>query len=283
MRAVHFAHQRGILHRDLKPGNILLDADDQPHVTDFGLAKNLSEATTNTRSGAIVGTPSYMAPEQAAARKDLSVAVDVYSLGAIFFELLTGSPPFRASSAMETILQVLEKDPPRPRLLNSRIDSDLETITLKCLEKNPQHRYASALLLAEDLERSLAGEPIRARPASMKERAFKWMRRRPAMAALVGVIALSVLCLLALGIGYHLRLQAAYHEAEERHKETEEQRKLADTHRAEVERQRKRLEMMIDFLRGRDVQFEKQGRPPMCVGSFYTTSFNSLRAYSRRS
>ncbi len=154
-RAVHHAHQRGILHRDLKPGNILIDAHGQPNVTDFGLARRVEGDPGHTRTGSIVGTPSYMPPEQARSEKVLTTGVDVYSLGAILYELLTGRPPFRADTPLDTVLQVLDCEPERPRKLNPRIDLDLETICLKCLEKDPAKRYGSAKALAEDLERWL--------------------------------------------------------------------------------------------------------------------------------
>jgi WD40 repeat protein len=209
-RAVHHAHQRGLLHRDLKPANVLLGNTEQglqnsdtsasavspvpcnlsPLVTDFGLAKRVQGDPGQTQSGAIVGTPSYMAPEQAAASKVLTTAVDIYSLGAVFFELLTGRPPFRAETSLETILQVVEREPPRPRSLNPKVDRDLETVCLKCLEKEPAKRYGSAEALAEDLERWLAGEPVQARPAGTAERILKWARRRPAVAALAGLVVL---------------------------------------------------------------------------------------------
>jgi WD40 repeat protein len=191
-RAVHHGHQRGILHRDLKPANILLDERGEPHVADFGLAKRVGGGPSTTQSGAIVGTPAYMSPEQARGEKGLTLLADVYSLGAVLYALLTGRPPFQAATPLDTVLQVLDAMPDRPRKLNPAVPRDLETICLKCLEKAPARRYDSAKALAEDLERWLRGEPIKARPAGRAERVVKWVRRRPAVAALVAVSAVSL-------------------------------------------------------------------------------------------
>ena len=162
-RAIHAAHLVGVIHRDLKPANILLtDTDGQPKITDFGLAKRLG-SLVQTQTGMVLGTPSYMAPEQADGRnKPITAATDIYGLGGILYQLLTGHPPFRAPTPFETMVQVIEQEPAPPRLLNPRIDIDLETICLKCLEKDPANRYSSALALADDLHRYLANEPISA-------------------------------------------------------------------------------------------------------------------------
>jgi WD40 repeat protein/tRNA A-37 threonylcarbamoyl transferase component Bud32 len=215
-RAVHFAHQRGILHRDLKPANVLLDGRGQPHVTDFGLARRIEGDSRLTQSGAVVGTPSYMAPEQARGEKGLSTAADVYSLGAILYELLTGRPPFRAGTALDTLLQVLEREPTRPRSVQPAVDRDLEIICLKCLDKDPGRRYASAEALSDDLEHWLHGEPIAARPATAWERCRKWVRRRPAAAALVGVSGAAAAGLLALGVALWANAERLADEADMR-------------------------------------------------------------------
>jgi serine/threonine-protein kinase len=177
-RAVHYAHGRGILHRDLKPANIMIDAADEPQVTDFGLAKRLGGDSSQTRTGAILGTPSYMAPEQAAGKsKELGPACDVYGLGAVLYELLTGKPPFRSETPLDTIWCVMEREPIPPRLLNPKVDRDLETICLKCLEKDPRHRYASAEALANDLQHYLNGDSITARSFNVFDRLARTLER----------------------------------------------------------------------------------------------------------
>src|SRR5438874_7918900 len=198
-RTVHYAHEHGILHRDIKPGNILLDKTGEPHLTDFGLARLVESESTVTRTLEVLGTPSYMAPEQAVGNNAaLSSVTDVYGLGAVFYQLLTGHPPFTGGTTYETIKLLLDTEPRQPRLLNRKIDRDLSTICLKCLEKDPQRRYSSSLALAEDLEHWLKHEPIRARRTGIVTRGSKWVRRNPttallfalslAFAATVGVI-----------------------------------------------------------------------------------------------
>jgi TolB-like protein/predicted Ser/Thr protein kinase/Flp pilus assembly protein TadD len=188
-RTVHYAHEHGILHRDIKPGNILLDGKGEPHLTDFGLARLVETESTVTRTMEVLGTPSYMAPEQAVGNNEgVSSATDVYGLGAVLYQLLTGHPPFAGGTTYETIKLLLDTEPRQPRAWNSKIDRDLSTICLKCLEKDPQRRYSSALALAEDLERWLKHEPIRARRIGPFTRGKKWVRRNPSIAVMAALL-----------------------------------------------------------------------------------------------
>jgi eukaryotic-like serine/threonine-protein kinase len=183
-RTVSYAHEHGILHRDIKPGNILLDATGEPHLTDFGLARLIETESTVTRTLEVLGTPSYMAPEQAVGNNErVSSATDIYGLGAVLYQLLTGHPPFAGGTTFETVRLVLDTEPRQPRLLNPKVDRDLATICLKCLEKDPQRRYSSALALAEDLERWLKHEPIYARRTGIFTRGRKWVRRNRKLVA----------------------------------------------------------------------------------------------------
>ncbi|PYL41059.1 MAG: hypothetical protein DMF42_11220, partial [Verrucomicrobia bacterium] len=193
-RIVRYAHEHGILHRDIKPGNILLDRKGEPHLTDFGLARLVESESTVTRTMEVLGTPSYMAPEQAVGNNAaVSSVTDVYGLGAVLYQLLTGQPPFAGGTTYETIKLLLDTEPRQPRLLNPKIDRDLSTICLKCLEKDSQRRYPSALALAEDIERWLKHEPIQARRAGVFTRGRKWVRRNPTSA----LLAASLLALAA--------------------------------------------------------------------------------------
>ena len=193
-RTVQYAHEHSILHRDIKPGNILLDVKGEPHLTDFGLARLVESESTVTRTMEVLGTPSYMAPEQAIGNNAaVSSVTDVYGLGAVLYQLLTGQPPFAGGTTYETIKLLLDTEPRQPRVLNPKIDRDLSTICLKCLEKDPKRRYSSALALAEDLERWLKHEPIQARRTGIFIRGQKWVRRNPSIAVMAAmVLALAV-------------------------------------------------------------------------------------------
>ncbi len=210
--AIDYAHKRGVVHRDLKPGNILLDAEGQPRVTDFGLAKRIERDSDLTATGQILGTPSYMPPEQAAGKTDeIGPLADVYALGATLYALITGRAPFQAANLVDTLRQVLEQDPVPPRQLNPDVPLDIETICLKCLEKDRHRRYASARELAEELARFLNGEAIHARPVGPLELGWRWARRHPARAGLLvaSVVALISSVVVVVGLGYQRQLETA--------------------------------------------------------------------------
>ncbi|HKI38005.1 MAG TPA: bifunctional serine/threonine-protein kinase/formylglycine-generating enzyme family protein [Gemmataceae bacterium] len=213
--AVQLAHSRNIVHRDLKPANVLLTTDGAPKITDFGLAKTLDADSSQTRTGAVMGTPGYMAPEQASGRThDTGPAADIYALGAMLYECLTGRPPFRGDSVLETLEQVRTQEPSAPRRLRRGTPRDLETICLKCLRKEPERRYASAEALADDLRRWRQGEPIAARAVGSVERALKWARRRPALAAVLLVTVLGVAGVVWKCIDAEQQKRIALHEAD---------------------------------------------------------------------
>ncbi|MGE0325350.1 MAG: protein kinase [Polyangiaceae bacterium] len=206
-KAVHAAHENGIVHRDLKPANVLLEKDGNPKITDFGIARRL-DADRQTKTGNILGTPSYMAPEQALGKNDeIGPAADIYSLGAMLYDMLTGRPPFEAATTLDTLMQAVTRDPIPPRMLQPSIPLDMDVICLKCLEKKPERRYQSALDLAEDLERLLRREPIHARPIGRLERALRWSKRKPALATLIVVTNVALFALIGTGVWFTRKLQ----------------------------------------------------------------------------
>ena len=192
-RAVEHAHARGILHRDIKPSNILIDPMGEPQLTDFGLAKFVLSNSDQTQSGSIVGTPSYMAPEQTVSGAEVTTATDIYGLGAILYEILTGRPPFVAETPLETMRRVADSTLEKPRRVNPEADAELEAVCLKCLERDPSKRYASALEFASELERWLAGEPVHVRPVGAVKRLWRWSRRQPALATSLAA-SVALLC-----------------------------------------------------------------------------------------
>lgn len=216
-RAVHHAHQRGVLHRDLKPSNVLLDEDGEPHVADFGLAKRFDPRVGPSDVSTIVGTPGYMAPEQALGGSDLTTATDVYGLGAILYELLTEKPPYAGDSPQALIELLTDHAPIKPTARNPRVPRDLETIALKCLAKDPRRRYQTAEALADDLKRWQTGRPIVARPTAAWEWAWRWVRRRPIAAAFAAIMVATLSALLiALGVSYDRISRSLAHEREAR-------------------------------------------------------------------
>ncbi len=271
-RAIHAAHQLGIVHRDLKPANILLEEDrgqrtedrrqrtkdskdggagvsalssvlcplsSTPKITDFGLAKRIDQPAGTTRAGAVLGTPSYMAPEQAEGNPQaVGPAVDIYALGAILYEALTGRPPFQGETTFDTLEQVRHREPLPPSRLQPRVPRDLETICLKCLDKDPRRRYASAAALADDLGRFLAGEPVLARPSSVWSHGVKWAKRKPALAALLGVSMLAAVSLLASWAWFTVALSDQIRRAQEGEQRAREQEALARASQQSAEEQR---------------------------------------------
>jgi serine/threonine protein kinase len=222
--AMDYAHQHKIIHRDLKPANVLLTAEGTPKIADFGLAKSLDGESLNTQSGAIIGTPSYMAPEQAEGKsRQIGPSADIYALGAILYDLLTGRPPFRGTTLWETVGQVKTQEPVSPRQLQPGVPVDLETICLKCLQKEPARRYATADDLAEDLRRFLADEAIHARPVSASERLRRWCRRNPGLASLSAAVGL-------LLVVWAMSSTFLYFQIKTEKEETDRQRQLADAH-----------------------------------------------------
>jgi WD40 repeat protein len=248
-RAMHAAHQAGVVHRDLKPANVLLTDDGMPKVTDFGLAKTL-DATGVTRTGAVMGTPSYMAPEQAAGEiHSIGPAADVYALGAILYELLTGRPPFKAATAIDTVMQVVADEPVSVRRLQPKTPRDLETVALRCLAKEPGKRYATAAALADDLDRFVRGEPIVARPVGRVQRTAKWARRRPALAALAVVSVAAAGGLVGGGIWYNAELSRERDAATRAKADAEADRDRAVRAEADALRQRAQADEQRDLAR----------------------------------
>ncbi len=242
--AVQYAHDKGILHRDIKPQNILLDEAGHPRLVDFGLAKQMQAGSDLTHTGQVMGTPSYMPPEQASgATRWVGPTADVYSLGATLYAVLTGRPPFQASTSAETVRLVLDAPPVSPRRLNRAIPADLDTICLKCLSKSPEQRYPTARELADDLARFSEGQPIRARPVPAWVRGWKWARRRPVAAALAAVSAVAVLALVAVvvSVGYQGRLAALNDTLEGRNVDLRAATREAELQRDEATRAKRDL------------------------------------------
>jgi hypothetical protein len=259
--AAHSAHERGVIHRDLTPNNVLLTADGQPKIVDFGLAKLVVGGAGQTASGEILGTPSYMAPEQAGGRsKDVGAAADVYALGAILYETLTGRPPFLAETALDTLVQVVNGEPVPPRRLQPRVPRDLETICLTCLSKEPARRYASAAALGDDLCRFLNGEPVRARPVGTLGRVARWARRRPAVAAMLAACAAGAAVAFTAVTWEGRQARLAQGRAELAQQAAETQRVAAESARQrEAEQRRLYQGLSAGLLRDRGLRLSEDG------------------------
>ncbi len=239
-RATHAAHERGVIHRDLTPSNVLLTPEGEPKIVDFGLAKLTIGGMERTKSGDILGTPSYMAPEQASGQsKGVGPAADVYALGAILYEMLTGRPPFKGETLMDTLSQVIDDEPVTPCRLQSKVPRDLETVCLKCLNKEPSRRYASALELALDLQRYLTGEPVHARPIGLAGRAARWARRKPAIASLLSLCIAGAIVAFVAVTWEGRKARLAQTVAEQAQKAEETQRIAAESAREQEARQRR--------------------------------------------
>ena len=249
---VDFSHRQGIIHRDLKPGNVLLTQTGEPKIADFGLAKWIDSDSGSTKTGDIIGTPSYMAPEQAGGVvRKIGPPCDIYALGAILYELLTGRPPFRTPEPLQTVMLVLSEDPVPPRKLQPTVPRDLETICLKCLEKSPEKRYETAGDLAADLQRFLRDEPIIARPVGRVERFFKWVKRRPATATIVGLVFVGLIGALAGALFHSQQMQTALDE-------TEAERDKVDRERKRFKAERDRAEKLVIAVKAERDKVQKQ-------------------------
>jgi WD40 repeat protein len=280
--AVQAAHQANVIHRDLKPANVLMTADGTPRITDFGLAKKLDEKG-HTRTGAVLGTPSYMAPEQVQGKK-AAAAADVYSLGAILYECLTGRPPFKAATSFDTLIQVVGEEPVAPRQLNAQVPADLETVCLKCLHKDPLRRYGSTEELADDLARWHRGEPVVARPVGRVERSWRWARRNPAVASLTATTATTLLLGAAAATLFAVdaRKARARAEVEEEKAKGLARKEKEQREKAEVERHGFQMTAALQAWRRHDVATAEALLDEVSPGFQRTWEYRHLRSLCRR-